>query len=119
MSRAYALAQPMPFARTTHVGRRLEKVAKRSWAVGFLVLTAVIAGYYVYQMNATASKGYTLRQLQQRQEQLRMTVVTFENRVAQMQSLRTIEEKVAGLGYVPVDRMEFVDVGRSSYALAK
>jgi hypothetical protein len=36
-----------------------------------------------------------------------------------MQSLATIESRVQGLGYVAVDHMEFVDVGRGSYALAK
>lgn len=120
MARAFALTQQLPFATpSTHVGRRLERAAKNSWAVAFLMLTAVLGGYYVYQMNITASKGYTLRELDKRREQLRTTVGVLEARGAQMRALRTIEDRVQGLGYVSVDKMEFVDVAGGSYALAR
>lgn len=117
MSRA--IATTLPFTLPMHVGRRIEAAAKRSWAILFLVAAIFAMGYQVFLMNSTATKGYTLRNLEKRLEQLRGTVAAMENTSAQLQSLHTIETKVEGLGYVQVDRMEFVDVARGSYALAR
>lgn len=117
MSRA--IATTLPFTLPMHVGRRIEVVAKRSWAILFLLAAVLCMGYQVFLMNSTASKGYTLRTLEKRLEQLRGTVATMENTTAQLQALHTIEAKVQGQGYVQVERMEFVDVGRGSYALAR
>jgi hypothetical protein len=117
MSRAIATA--LPFSLPTPVGRRIEVAAKRSWALVLLIGAIACMGYQVFLMNSTASKGYTLRNLEKQLDQLQATVITYENRSAELQSLHTVEERVQGLGYVPVDRMEFVEVGRGSYALAR
>lgn len=109
----------LPFSLPKHVGRKLEVAAKRSWAVGLFAALLVLGGFHVYQMNVTASKGYTLRSLQVQLDQLNATVSEMDAKSAKMQSLATIESRVQGLGYVAVDHMEFVDVGRGSYALAK
>ncbi|MEI7512277.1 MAG: hypothetical protein WCK01_02340 [Candidatus Uhrbacteria bacterium] len=102
-----------------HVGRKLEVAAKRSWAVGLMMITVTLGGFHVYQMNIAASKGYTLRNLQVQLEQLNATVSEFDAKTAKMQSLATVESRLQGQGYVAVDHMEFVDVARGSYALAK
>lgn len=113
------MTRTIPFAVPTSVGRRLEVVAKQSWAILFIVGAILCMGYYVFLMNSTASKGYALRSLEGQLDQLNGTVAVLENRSAQLQALHTIETKVEGAGYVPVDRMEFVDVSRGSYALAR
>ncbi len=119
MSRAYAITRTIPFAVPTSAGRRLEVVAKQSWAILFIVGAVLCVGYQVFLMNSTAGKGYTLRTLENRLGELNGTVAVLENRSAQLQALRTIETRVEGAGYVAVDRMEFVDVARGSYALAQ
>lgn len=101
------------------VGRKIEVAAKRSWAIVFVVGALACGAYYVFLMNGTATKGYTLRNLEKQLDQLRATVMTYENRSAELQALRTIEDRIQGLGYVTVDQMEFVDVARGSYALAR
>lgn len=119
MSRAYAITRNIPFAVPTSVGRRLEVVAKQSWAILFIVGAILCVGYQVFLMNSTAGKGYTLRSLENRLGELNGTVAVLENRSAQLQALHTIETRVEGAGYVAVDRMEFVNVARGSYALAR
>jgi len=117
MSRAIATA--LPFVLPTPVGRKIEIAARRSWAIVFAIGAVACMGYQVFLMNSTASKGYTLRNLEKRLDGLHATVMTLENRAAELQALHTIENRIQGMGYVTVDRMEFVDVTRGSYALAR
>lgn len=114
-----AMATTMPFSLPTPVGRRIEVAAKRSWAILFLVGAVACVAYYVFLMNSTATKGYTLRNLERQLEQLQATVMTYENRAAELQALHTIEARITNMGYVAVERMEFLDVARGSYALAR
>lgn len=117
MSHAYAIA--LPFALPTPVGRRVEIAAKRSWAIIFLFGAIACMAYQVFLMNHTASKGYALRDSEKQLGQLQAAVMTYENRAAELQALHTVETRIEGMGYVPVDRMEFVDVTRGSYAMAR
>jgi hypothetical protein len=119
MSRAVAMPHNLPFVLPKHVGRKLEIAAKRSYAIALIGCAIFLGGFHVFQMNVTASKGYTLRNLQVQLDQLNATVSDMDAKSARMQSLATVESRVQGLGYVAVDHMEFVDVGRGSYALAK
>lgn len=123
MSRAHAaIAYRQPHVAlglSMPAGRKMAKAAKSSWAVLLLVLTAACAGAYVYQMNRAATKGYSLRELDRKLEVLQDQVMVLEDEAAKKQALRTIEEQVKGLGYVPVDRVDFVDVGRNAYAIAE
>jgi hypothetical protein len=70
-------------------------------------------------MNRSATKGYSLRELDRKLEVLQDQVMVLEDEAAKKQALRTIEEQVKGLGYVPVDRVDFVDVGRNAFAIAE
>lgn len=117
MSRA--ITTTLPFVMPTHVGRRIEVAAKRSWAIMFMIGAVLCMGYQVFLMNSTAGKGYTLRSLETRLELLQGTVAAMENRSAQLQALHTIETRVQGADFVAVDRMEFIDVAAGSYALAR
>ncbi len=100
-------------------GRKLEKAARNSWIGLFLVLSFLAMGMNVYQMNKAATKGYTLRDQEKQLERLKATVAELEDKAAKTQALYAIEERVKGLGYVRVDRMEFLDVTRGSYAVAR
>lgn len=76
-------------------------------------------GLHVFQMNKAATKGYTLRDQEKQLERLKATVAELEDTAAKTQALYAIEERVKNMGYVPVDRMEFLDVSRGSYAVAR
>lgn len=119
---AYAIAYRQPQAAlglSMPAGKKIAKAAKASWAGAFLVLAAVCASAYVFQMNRAASKGYALRDLDNQVQSLSDQVTVLEDQAAKKQSLHTIEEEVKGLGYVAVDQMEFIDVGHNAYAVAK
>lgn len=121
MSRAYALALRSPhlsLGLPVSMGRKIESFAKRSWIVAIAMITLACVGVYLYQVNRAASKGFTLRNLEKQLDQLSIDVETLENSSARLQALSTVEARVRELGYVRVDRMEFVDVPRG-YALAK
>lgn len=100
-------------------GRKLEKAARNSWIGLFLVLSFLAMALNVYQMNKAATKGYTLRDQEKRLERLKATVAELEDKAAKTQALYAIEARVKDLGYVRVDRMEFLDVTRGSYAVAR
>lgn len=72
---------------------------------------------YVFQMNHTATKGFTLRETEKKLEQLRFSVTDLEDQVAQKRALYSIEQKIQGLGYVEADRIEFIVVKRDGVAL--
>jgi hypothetical protein len=100
-------------------GRKLEKAARNAWVGLFLVLAFFAMAINVFQMNKAATKGYALRDQEKQLEQLKATVSDLEDKAAKNQALYSIETRVQGLGYVPVDRMEFLDVTRGSYAVAR
>ncbi len=100
-------------------GRKLEKAARNAWVGVFLVLSFSAMAVSVFQTNKSATKAYSLREQESRLEQLKATVADLEDHAAKNQALATIEERVKGLGYVPVDHMEFLDVSRGSYAVAR
>jgi hypothetical protein len=119
-SHVSALRQPhLALGLSLAPGRKLEKAARNAWIGVFLVLSFFVMAIQVFQMNKAATKGYALRDQEKRLEQLKATVADLEDKAAKNQALYSIETRVQGLGYVPVDRMEFLDVTRGSYAIAR
>ncbi len=113
MSRAYAMALRSPhisLGLPVHVGRKFEVAARRTWIGVMLLVTLSCMGVYLFQVNRAASKGFTLRTLEKQLDQLTTEVEALENQSARQQSLSSIEVRVRDMGYVPVDRMEFVDI---------
>jgi len=122
MSRAHitSLRQPhLALGLSMSKGRKFEKAARNAWVGVFLVLSFLAMAVHVFQMNKAATKGYALREQELRLEELKATVANLEDQAARNQALYSIESRVQGLGYVPVDRMEFLDVSRGTYAVAR
>jgi len=108
-----ALGLPVP------IGRRLTNLGKGSWVIFLGSLSVFCVGLYVFQISQTAAKGYALRDLEKQQEYLQESVSALEAQAAELQSMNALQERVKGLGYVPVQHMEYVDVNNHAYALAK
>ncbi len=104
------------------VGRKIgdmgKKVGKNAWLALVMCLTVAGAGLYIYQVNASASKGFTVRKLETQRQHLQDEVASLEDQSVKQQAMSTLQEKVKHMGYVPVDWMDFVDIA-SGYALAK
>jgi len=122
MHQAFAMTMKRPheaFGLPTSIGRRLGELGKGAWIVAVVGLTVFVAGFYIYQVNADATKGFAVRDLEIKSTQLQDQVAALEQQSAQMQTLHHLVDQVKPLGYVPVDRMDFVDAAQGSYALAK
>jgi hypothetical protein len=108
-----SLGIPMP------IGRKLSEAGKWSWfafvAAGILACGIV----YVWQVNRAATKGFELRALEVRKEKLEETVASLEDDAARRQTMKALETRVQQMGYVTVDRLEYVDVKTGGYAMAK
>lgn len=103
----------------TPIGRKLSGLGKSTWVTLSICLTIAAAGLYIYQVNSAASKSFTVRDLEKQTERLRNDVMALENQSVKMQAMYSLQERVKPLGYVSIDRMEFLDVSHSSYALAQ
>lgn len=101
------------------LGKRLAHVAERSWVYLLIGISVIGMVSYVFQMNHTATKGFALRDQERQLERLQITVASLEDQVAQKRAIRSIEDRVSGLGYVAADRMEFIDVSRDGVAVAR
>lgn len=108
-----SLGIPMP------IGRKIQAVGRMGSLVAMLALTISAVGLYIYQVNRTAEKNYAVRDLEKQSEQLKDTVASLETKAVTMQSLQSLQERVKPLGYVPIDRMQFLDAAKGSYAVAK
>lgn len=120
--RSFAFTLPRPheaFGIPAGVSRRVGATSLQ-WGMGFLLLggtTIACLIFYVFLVNAGASKSFTLRTLDRKVERLQETTSALEEQVVRLQAIQSVEERVKGLGYVPVDRYEYIDIPRPSYAL--
>ncbi len=122
MSRAFALSLkrpheqlglPMPLA------RRLADVDRGTWMA--LVIGSVIAcvGVYVYQVNASAGKSFELRQLERQVDRLQDTVSSLDYKVTELQSIHTLQNQIAGMGYIPLSNVHYLDIQAGQIAVRK
>ena len=101
------------------IGRRLGTLGKGSWVTMMAILTLLCGGAYVYQVNLGATKSYQLRNLETQRDRLLETVSSLETKIAEMRSMKTMQERIQGLGYIPIEAPQFLDTARNAYALAK
>lgn len=120
MSRSFAISLKSPHVTLglpVSKGKKMEIAAKKTWIAVMVALTIFFVGMYLYQVNRAASKSFVLTSLERDVEELETTVAELENEAAEKQALANVEERLRDMGYVSVNRMEFVDVPRG-YALA-
>ena len=84
------------------------KLSPRATAglLGGLVV-AFFVGYLV-QVNQTSSKGFQIRTLQSQISDLKDAGDKMELKVAQEQSVASVEQKVQSLGMVPTPQVQYV-----------
>ena len=82
----------------------------RNWktaaALGTLVL--LCGAGYVAQVNATASRSYSIRTLENEIAGLKEQKEKLELKVAAEQSVQTVDRKVKEMGMVPTPKVEYV-----------
>ncbi len=95
---------------------RIENIARRSgfelfsWksAIGAGVVVLILAAGYVAQISAVSAKGYQIRDLENQIVELKEQEEKIELKVAESQSVRSVDEKVKEMGLVPTAKVEYV-----------
>lgn len=106
-------ALPVPFA------RRLADIQRGTWlAVMGGCLVACMA-VYIYQVNTQASKSFELRRLEKRVERLQDTVASLDYKVTELNSIHALEQRIQGMGYVPLTNVRYLPSVAGQVAVRK
>lgn len=91
------------------------------WQINIATFSALIllSFIYIFQVNSTASKGYTMRELETRIQELTVTNQQIETEVNEAQSLNRISRVVKMIGMVKAEAPVYVNAGSPSVAFAK
>jgi hypothetical protein len=106
------------FKRTKTLIQRLDQHIA---LINLLVLISVlmIGLMYIIQVNHSTTKGYLMRDLETRIEQLGIANQQLELEVAGNRSIATIDERIQMLGLKPVETPEYVSTGASTVAMQR
>ncbi len=100
------------------IGRRLPQ-GILAWNIGLSALTIVLSCFYIVQISFAMSKGYALRDVEKKIDRLKTETMTLQDKVATLSSMQALNTRATELGFVPVDRLEYVTPAASAFALAK
>lgn len=91
------------------------------WQINVVTFSVLILlGFaYIFQVNSTASKGYTMRELETRIQELTVANQQIETEVNEAQSLSRISRAVKMIGMVKAEAPVYVNAGSPSVAFAK
>lgn len=122
MSRTLAISLKRPheqFDLPMPIARRMADIQNGTWIT--LMFTALITcvGMYIYQVNAAASKSFELRQLEKQVERLQDTVSSLDYQITELKSIHSLEERVRGLGYVPLNSVRYLSAPSGQVAARK
>lgn len=107
------------FALPMSFGRKLGASRQAAWLALLCGATLFSVSVYIYQVNAAASKGFALRTLEKQLSQDQEAVAELEDQASSLQAMDTLQARVASLGYVPADQLEYIDANHQAYAFAK
>jgi hypothetical protein len=121
MSRTLALAMTRPherFGLPQPLGRRLPQGIV-GWNVLVAAVSVALVVAYVFQVNLASSRSFALRDVERKIDSLKVDVMSLEDKTATLSSMQAMTERAAQLGFVPVDKQEFVNPASKSYAFAR
>lgn len=97
----------------------LRRVAKNPRVLSVLTAGCMIAFgvLYVGQVNAAATKGYAIRDLHERNVELRHERDRLEMQIAKLRSVQSVKTREAFLGLRPIVPSAFVQVGSDAVAV--
>ena len=89
-----------------------------NWLSRLLVVVTVALGFsYIWQVNISATAGYSLRDLEHEIATLEHDNERLELEVSRLQSIDSVTTRMQMLGLVPVDQVHYVVSGDSNLAL--
>lgn len=121
MTHPYALSMTRPheaLGLPQPLGRRLPQGIV-AWNIAISVASILVILAYIVMVNATASKGYSLRSSEKRVEALKTDTEILQSSLVSVSSMRHLQDQAGALGLVATDGVTYVNPGSGSYALAK
>jgi len=96
--------------------RRLPNRYAMASAITFGAVLIMAIGFIV-QVNQSAARGFILRDVEQKIENLRTEVLILEDKAARLSSVASLGQRADELGLVPVSYVKYVHAASKSYAL--
>ena len=120
MPHAYALSLTHTHATlglSTPMARRLPRGIS-AWNVALLSVSAACAIAYVIFVSTAATKSFALRGLEKRVEALNNDTLQLQDTLVTQSSLHALRERATELGFVPTERVAYLEISRPIVALA-
>jgi len=89
----------------------------RPWQIAVLSCTIVLGLLYVWQVNISATRGFTMRDLERDIHALSLDQERYQLEVARLQSIESVTTRVQMLGLTKVDRVDFIEVSEPAVAI--
>lgn len=84
-----------------------------------IILLCCLSLFYLAQSNQTATKGYEIRELEDRLSSLEETNNKLELKAAELQSVKNVEEASKHLNMVPIEKVFYITPQGTTVALQK
>lgn len=92
-------------------------VSQGNWFARLLIVTTVVLGIsYIWQVNISATSGYTMRDLDREIATLKHDNERLELEVSRLQSVESVTNRIQMLGLVEVHDVRYVNAGETSVA---
>jgi cell division protein FtsB len=90
---------------------------QRALRVFMLALTLAFGVLYVVQVNAASTKGFTMRDLERDNQEVRRENDKLNAEIDRLRSLASVSERETFLGLVKLQNVTYVKAGNSEVAL--
>ncbi|MBI5621535.1 hypothetical protein HY933_01565 [Candidatus Falkowbacteria bacterium] len=91
----------------------------KTFNIAIICLIIVTGFLYLTQVNASAVKGYIIRDLEMKREEAKLANRKLELQAAGMQSVGAVSDKISQLGMVSADSVEYLQLPGGEVAVAR
>ncbi|MDP2918300.1 MAG: cell division protein FtsL [bacterium] len=99
--------------------RRKVKIGPVALCFVTILLLCLVSLFYLTQGNQVATKGYEIKDLENKLNNLKEENRKLELEAASLQSVRNVEEGAKKLNMVPIEKMSYVTTSGTAVALKK
>ncbi len=93
------------------------QLSSKNLVIVFFILISVVGLLYLVQINALATKGYKIKELEERVSDLRDKNKGLELQITELRSSERISREVENLEMVAVSRVEYLRANGTSVAI--
>ena len=89
----------------------------RGWVIVFICLISLTCLLYLWQVNSLATRGYEIKDLEEKVGELRDKNKSLELKITQLRSTERISQAVEKLEMIEVARVEYLKANGTSVAI--